>query len=329
MPPEWGRHAGTWLAWPAARELWLEALPEAQRELVGLCRSIALGERLRVLVTDEAACDEAAAALIGLPVDFHRIPYGDIWLRDIAPLFLKNARGELGSVRFRFNGWGGKYVLPHDEDVARRITEAAAVKGFSSKLVLEGGAVEVDGAGTCLTTRQCLQNVNRNPGLSEQELERQLGEALGVRRVVWLDEGLQNDHTDGHIDTLARFVREGVVVCMEPSDNDDPNDRVLREIARALGKAKDAEGRALRVVTVPSPGRVRSRAGELMPASYMNFYIANRTVIVPTYGARHDDDAVRIIAGLFEDRRTVGMSAKTILEGGGAFHCITQQEPRT
>ena len=332
MPAEWEPHEATWVAWPAAADLWQESLPEAQASFTALCDVIAGGGRgadvLRVLVTDAAAEDTARRALGHLSPELHRIPYGDIWLRDTAPLFLTDGEGRGACVRFGFNGWGGKYVLPHDAEVAERVAAASGQPGFAADFVLEGGSVEVDGEGTCLTTRQCLLNPNRNPGLDEAALESRLWETLGCRKVLWLDEGLQNDHTDGHVDTIARFVAPGVVACMEPAGAGDPNAKALRDIARALASFTDAAGRRLRVVTLPSPGRVLDREGRLMPASYVNFYIANRTVAVPAYGEPNDQPAARAVAELFPTRRVTGLPAKAILTGGGAFHCITQQQPR-
>jgi agmatine deiminase len=193
--------------------------------------------------------------------------------------------------------------------------------------VLEGGSIEVDGRGTCLTTRQCLLNPNRNPGLSREDIERKLGQALGVRRVLWLDEGLLNDHTDGHVDNLARFVAPGRVVCMEPRAADDPNRSTLDAIVHALEGFRDAAGERLQVHRIPSPGLVIGKSGQPMPASYVNFYIANHAVAVPTFGARSDEEAVSSLSQLFPDRRTVAIPAKELLEGGGVFHCITQQQP--
>jgi agmatine deiminase len=337
QPPEWAPHDAVWLAWPSAEDLWQENLAPAQRAFTALCRAIAdadpntgaaRGERIELLVPDEHARRAAMDQLEALAPRIHVIPFGDIWLRDTAPIFLSEADGRTVAACFAFNGWGGKYVLPGDDRVAARVASASGVPTQSHAWVLEGGSVEVDGEGTLLTTRQCLLNPNRNPQLDENAIEARLREALGVERVLWLTEGLRNDHTDGHVDTIARFVAPGVVVCMEPEDDRDPNARVLRAIAAELESLTDARGRALRVVRIPSPGLVVGRDDEVMPASYVNFYIANRTVVVPTYGSAHDDAAVSQIARLFPTRRTVGIDARAILTGGGAFHCITQQQPR-
>jgi agmatine deiminase len=335
QPAEWAPHEACWVAWPSAADLWLDQLRPAQQAFTAMCAAIgdvdpatggARGERLEVLVPDEPRAREAERALSSLGARLHVVAFGDIWLRDIAPIFVAGDAG-VSAATFGFNGWGGKYVLPHDDEVARRIAAITALPERRFGWVLEGGSVEVDGAGTCLTTRQCLTNANRNPSMGLAAIERELGTALGVTLVLWLDEGLANDHTDGHVDTLARFVREGVVVCMEPRTQDDPNAEVLRTIARDLAAMTDARGRRLEVVRIPSPGRVVGTDGAVLPASYVNFYIGNRVVVVPTYGAPADDEAVEAIARLFPGRRTTGVDARAILAGGGAFHCITQQQP--
>jgi agmatine deiminase len=285
------------------------------------------GERLEVLVPDEGREMVARQRMKGIPARFHRIPFGDIWLRDTAPLFVAGNEG-LAAVSFAFNGWGGKYLLDGDESVSARLALAARVRSFSFPWVLEGGSVEGDGAGTCLTTRQCLLHPSRNPGMPQAEIEQGLRDALGAETVLWLNEGLRGDHTDGHVDTIARFVAEGIVVSMQPADPDDPNAKALSDIARDLRLFRDSRGRKLDVVTVPSPGLVLSESGEILPASYVNFYIGNRAVVVPVYGMRHDDDALRVLEPLFPGRRVIGIAAKELLSGGGAWHCVTQQEPR-
>ncbi|MEO6325472.1 MAG: agmatine deiminase family protein [Thermoanaerobaculia bacterium] len=330
QPAEWDNHAACWLAWPSHRDLWGDALEPVREAFVALCRAVSCGtagERLEILVPDEANRLLAAEALAGVPVRLRDIPFGDIWLRDTAPIFLKGDSGSVVPACFAFNGWGGKYVLPEDDQVARRIAELQPEAPFLFSWVLEGGSVEVDGEGTCLTTTQCLLNPNRNPGIDRATLDELLGEALGVTKVLWLGDGLKNDHTDGHIDTIARFAAPGRVVCMEASGEDDPNREVLQAIVRDLSRFEDAAGRRLDVTTVPSPGRILSSSGEVMPASYVNFYVGNAAVVVPTYGSSFDDEAVEKIAALFPGRRTVGVSARELLEGGGAFHCISQQQP--
>ena len=331
QPAEWDRHSACWLAWPSHGHLWQENLAPAQAEFAALCLAIAEedGEALNLLVQDEIAEAQARAALAPVlaKVRFHPVPVGDIWLRDTAPIFVKDSVGHLHAACFRFNGWGGKYELPGDDHVAARVAGRSGAHLIAHDWILEGGSVDVDGEGTVLTTRQCLLNPNRNPGLGQAQIEAALREGLGAEKVLWLDEGLINDHTDGHIDTLARFVAPGVVVCMQAMDPADPNAATLDRLAADLAAMTDAKGRKLQAVRIPSPGVLKNEDGELMPASYVNFYIGNHTVVVPTYGVAHDEVAVAALAPLFPSRRVVGRSARAILSGGGAFHCITQQQP--
>ncbi len=333
MPAEWERHHAVWLAWPAHADLWHADLEPARAEFIELCRAIGRRwlpdvepELLSVLVLGETAEREVRRRLDGLRVVLHRIPYGDIWLRDTAPVFI-DGDGKRSALRFRFNGWGDKYRLEHDDEVAPCIARSAGAALVASTLVAEGGAIEVDGSGTCLTTRSCLLNPNRNPELSETEVERILGDSLGVRKTIWLAEGLRGDHTDGHVDTLARFAGPGRVLCAEARNSADPNRRVLNAIATDLRRAVDAEGRRLELVTVPSPGIVVDADGRPLPASYLNYYVANGVVVVPIYGSPYDADAVDVIESCFPERKVIGLQARHILAGGGAFHCITQQQP--
>jgi agmatine deiminase len=330
MPAEWEPHEATWLAWPSHADLWQENLGPAQDAFVRLALAIAEGERVEVLVPTEADERLARQKLAGDRdrFRFHRVPFGDIWLRDTAPLFLKTAAGTLEARRFRFNGWGGKYVLEHDDAVSGHVARLAGMPDRAMDFVLEGGAVDVDGDGSVITTRQCLLNPNRNGNVEEASVEGWLRSALGVDRVLWLGDGLVNDHTDGHVDTVVRFVRPGVVVAMESRSDEDPNRDILRALLRDAAALVDARGRTLEVVRIPSPGRVLDGEGRVMPASYVNFYVSNASVVVPTYGSPHDDEAVARIAALFDGRRTLGVDARAILSGGGAFHCITQQQPR-
>jgi agmatine deiminase len=279
------------------------------------------------LVLEETA-ELAQQLLKGLPVRFHQIPFGDIWMRDITPIYIKNIDGNLGALHFQWNGWGGKYMLEHDDRVAGHILKTMNIPNFEFNWVLEGGAIEVDGEGTCLTTKQCLLNPNRNPNMDQQAIEAGLKSALGIEKVLWLEDGLLNDHTDGHIDTIARFVAPHTVMCMQPSDRDDPNYQVLNDITSQLMSMTDAKGRKLDVIQIPSPSLVLDDDGEIMPASYLNFYISNDSVIIPTYGSANDDLAVQAIAKHFPTRKAIGLSAKHILLGGGAFHCITCHLPK-
>jgi agmatine deiminase len=329
MPAEWAAHSATWVAWPSHSDLWQQNLAPTRAAFARLVSAIAQAETAEVLVPDEAEEVQARAALPEKNVRLHQVPFGDIWLRDTAPLFLVGEGGVAASVRFAFNGWGGKYVLADDDRVAERIASIVALPSFCEPSVLEGGAVDVDGEGSALTTRQCMLNPNRNGVVDERAVESVLRRSLGVDRVLWLGAGLLNDHTDGHVDTVVRFVRPGVVVAMEPRGDDDPNRETLRELLREAGSLRDARGQKLEVVRIPSPGRVVAADGHIMPASYVNFCITNASVVVPTYGAPWDDEAVERIGALFPGRRSIGIDARALLAGGGALHCITQQQPST
>lgn len=333
QPAEWAAHEAVWSAFPYAADEWSGVLEGAREEILELWRAIAdegRGERLRLLVRPEEA-ERVRAALDGLsPELFVGAPFGDAWLRDTAPIFVSH--GETGAVRpvcLGFNGWGQKYEMPGDAKVSAFVAEQCGGGAFAGGLVLEGGSVDVDGEGTVLTTRQCLLERRRNPDLSAEEIEARVLSALGAEKLVWLQDGLLNDHTDGHVDTLARFVAPGRVVCMAPAGADDPNRAALEAIIADLERSTDAAGRKLEVATLPSPGRIVSGSGELLPASYVNFYIANTRVVVPTYGVDNDAAAVEALQSLFPQHEVVGRSARLVLEGGGAFHCITQQQPKS
>lgn len=329
VPAEWAPHKAMWLGWPSHGDLWQEDLAEARQEVAALARALAGPgrERVRLLVHGDEAENAARAALADTTVEIVRGQFGDIWLRDTGPIFAKDGEGDI-AVGFTFNGWGGKYELPHDDEVAGQLAAAAGVRLDRHGFVLEGGALDHDGLGTVLTTGQCLLNPNRNRDWSERKAEQALASALGARKVLWLGDGLLNDHTDGHVDNLARFVAPGVVACPIGWGKDDPNAAVYDETARLLASMTDARGGALQVLRIPSPGRIENEDGDVIPASHMNFLIANGAVIVPTYGdERAAAFAIEALQGVFPEREVIGLPSIAILTGGGSFHCITQQEP--
>ncbi len=325
VPAEWSPHRAMWLGFPSHAELWREDLEVAQDEVAALARALAGpgAERVRLMVCGDEAEAAARARLSGASVEIVRGIFGDIWLRDTGPIFMGGA-----AQAFRFNGWGGKYVLEGDDEVAAQIAAASGAPMTAHDFILEGGAVDHDGAGTVLTTRQCLLNPNRNPGWTEEAAEAALADALGARKVLWLGDGLRNDHTDGHVDNLARFVGPGVVACPIAYGKGDPNAAVYDETARLLASMSDARGGRLQVMRIPSPGWIENDDGEVVPASHMNFLIANGAVIVPLYDhERAGAFAVEALKSLFPERHVIGLPSKAILTGGGSFHCISQQEP--
>jgi agmatine deiminase len=318
-----------WLGFPSHAELWEDDLAPAQAEVAALARALAGagGERVRLL-TGSPEGEAAARALLGGVAGIEIVPgaFGDIWLRDTGPIFTRGGGGAQAQA-FRFNGWGGKYQLEHDDTVPGQIAGAAGVPLTAHDFVLEGGAIDHDGLGTVLTTGQCLLNPNRNPGWTEAKAEAALGQALGARKLLWLGDGLANDHTDGHVDNLARFVAPGVVVCPVSWGRSDPNAKAYDDAARRLAGMTDANGRRLQVVRIPSPGWIDGPDGDAIPASHMNFLIANKAVIVPIYAEQPAALAVQALEQLFPERRVIGLPSMAILTGGGSFHCITQQEP--
>ena len=328
IPAEWAPHRAMWVGWPSHAELWEDNLEPAQAEVEALVRALAGPgrEKVRLMVGTAEALQAARARFAEVSgVEVVEGLFGDIWLRDTGPIFSPRSAT---AAAFRFNGWGGKYELEHDDTVAGQIGAAAGVALDRHDVVLEGGALDHDGQGTVLTTRQCLLNPNRNPGWTEATAEAALTKSLGARRVLWLGDGLLNDHTDGHVDNLARFVAPGVVACPIAWGRNDPNDAVYDAVAKALSEMTDATGAPLKLLRLPSPGFVGDGDERPVPASHMNFLIANGAVIVPTYGdARAADLVCQGLKTVFPDREIIALPSIAILSGGGSFHCITQQEP--
>jgi agmatine deiminase len=327
VPAEWSPHRAMWLGFPSHEDLWEDNLAPAQDEVEALARALAGpgGERVRLMTGSDAGEAEARQRLDGVAgVEIVPGRFGDVWLRDTGPIFL----GPDACVGFRFNGWGGKYDLPHDDEVAAQVAGAASATLLQSAAVLEGGALDHDGEGTVLTTRQCLLNPNRNAGWTEAVAEGALARDLGARKVLWLGDGLLNDHTDGHVDNLARFAAPGVVVCPMAFGRGDPNADVYDAAAGALAGMTDAAGRRLRVARIPSPGWIEAGGVGGVPASHMNFIIANQAVILPVYGEGLAASlAAQGLAEVFPGREVIALPSNALLTGGGSFHCISQQEP--
>lgn len=322
-PAEWAPHEAVWIGFPSHPKLWEDDLEPARAEVAAFARAVHDGGRgERVILV--AANDEAANRARGLAGDAADVivePFGDIWLRDTAPIIASGATGRC-AVDFRFNFWGGKYDLPGDETIGTRLAARSALPARSHDWILEGGAIDGDGTGLAVTTEQCLLNPNRNPELDRAAIEQRLAEHLGLTRLLWLGDGLLNDHTDGHVDNLARFVGENRLLLPIPAGDDDPNAAIYTDAAERAGRF------GLDVLPFPSPGLV-TRDSEIVPASYMNFYIGNAAVVMPTYdGAANEEAAIETLQELFPSRAVVGIPADAILTGGGSFHCISQQIPK-
>lgn len=332
MPPEWAPHRATWIAWPHETRDWpgkFAAIPWVYGEIV---RLLTPHERVCILVQDASARRKAAALLrrAGADlsrVDFFRIPTDRSWTRDTGPLFVRNASGRRIATHWGFNGWAKYPNHRLDDAVASRIARAAGVAEYRVRIagrdvVLEGGAIDVDGAGTLLATEECLLSEvqARNPGLGKPEIERLLSEVLGIRRVIWLGRGIAGDDTHGHVDDVARFTAPGRVVLSEEKNPGDPNHAALEENRERL------EGAGVEIVRLPLPAPVLFD-GRRLPASYANFYIANGVVLVPTFNDPRDRQALGILSDLFPDRQVIGIHCGDFIWGLGAIHCATQQEP--
>ena len=322
MPPEWGPHAACLMAWPARRELWKDRLAEAKRDYAAVARAISDFEP--VVMICNPGDDREVRDLCGDQVEALRIPIDDSWVRDSGPIFVCDAAGRVGVVKFGFNAWGERWH-PYDQDA--RVPEAVAahlgMRLFSAPLVLEGGSIFVDGEGTAITTEQCLLNPNRNPTLNRVQIEQALMDYLGVTTVVWLKHGHSLDvgpeGTDGHVDGVAQYVGPGRLFLETPADPKASEFLRSRQNLSILGSVCDARGRSFTVS--------RFDPGPEATVSYANFYLANGGVIVPTSGGAADSDALGFIRAVFPEREVVGVPGMTLAFGGGGPHCITQQIP--
>lgn len=320
MPPEWHRQDWLWIGFPHIAEEWGGVIDRAQEQIAAFASAVAESGQLVRLIVRDAANAARAERLVSAAVSLEQRTYGDVWLRDTGPLVVRDEAGERQARLFGFNGWGGKYLMPGDESIGGDLAHSAGLATQRADWVLEGGALDGDGTGLVATTEQCLLNPNRNPELDRAALEARLHRDLGYDRVLWLGDGLINDHTDGHVDNLARFVGPNRLALPGATGPSDPNAAVY---ADAAARARDF---GVEVIKVPSPGRMEED-GLIQPASYMNFVIANDVVIVPVFGSLHDADGVAAIAELFPGRATIGLMADAVLAGGGGFHCSSQQMP--
>ncbi len=320
MPAEWATQEWIWIGFPAHAALWEDNLESAQQQIAAFANAVSeAGQDVRLVVRDDAA-EAAARKLVSAKVAVEQHPYGDIWIRDTGPLILPNGEGGRRAQGFGFNGWGGKYLLPGDQETGASLAAAGDFPFTQADWTLEGGAIETDGTGLVVTTEQCLLNANRNPELTRDQIWANLQRDLGFDRILWLGEGLLGDHTDGHVDNLARMVGEGSIAIPVPLEDDDPNAATYADAkARAAAFGLD-------VREIPSAGRI-GEGDDVEPASFMNFAVTNGVVVVPTYGSPHDGEAVRTVGALFPDREVVGLRADAVLTGGGSFHCASQHVP--
>jgi agmatine deiminase len=349
MPAEWEPHAGTWMLWPERHDNWRNGAVPAQRAFTAVASAIAKSEPVTMGVLAEQF--EAARAALPPGVRVVEISANDSWMRDVGPTFVVDRHRRVRGVDWMFNAWGGKAGGAYsnwelDDQVAAKVLEIESAIRYRAPFILEGGAIHVDGQGTLLTTEECLLNPNRNPKLRRGQIEGLLERYLGVREIIWLGRGVFNDETDGHVDNLCCFVRPGEVALTWCDNPEDPQYDISRAAFEVLAKAKDARGRKMKIHKLMQPGPLymteaeatgieRSaeckprRCGDRLAGSYVNFYIANRHVVMPLLDPRTDRQAKRAIAKLFPGRRVVGVPSREILLGGGNIHCITQQQPKS
>jgi agmatine deiminase len=333
MPAEWEPHDAVWLSWPHNR-LTFPHLAEVENAYYAFIQAVHVSERIELFVPTAVIHRKVRARLRETGADLSRIvlhtsEYSDIWIRDYGPTFVVNrGLGKTAMVRWNFNAWGNKYENQiRDGKMPHTMNRRLALPMFEPGIVLEGGSIDVNGRGTVLTTRACLLNPNRNPVLSADQIEDTLREYLGVETVIWLNDGVVGDDTDGHIDDIARFVGPSTVVCAYETDISDANYPALHDNYEILRQSSDQDGKPLTVIRLPMPAKVADSDGRY-PASYTNFYIGNTVVVVPVFHDPHDTEALRIIQEIFPDRTVTGIDARALVEGYGTFHCATQQQPR-
>lgn len=342
MPAEWERHDAIWLSWPHDPITFPDRVEKAENIYVEIIRAISVGEKVNLFVRDNAMKKRAKGLLKKGGVDpedivFYVYDYADVWFRDYGPIFLINKNnGSLAMTHWIFNAWGEKYeALMKDTNIPDFINQRMNLPCFKPGIVLEGGSIDVNGKGTLLTTEQCLLNKNRNPHLTREKIDDYLREYLGVSHIIWLRNGIEGDDTDGHIDDIARFVNPTTVLCAYEEDKNDENYPILLENYEKLLNSKDQDGKRLNVIKLPMPGFIGNEAcpvmpldgKERLPASYANFYIGNKVVLVPVFGHRNDKRALDIIQAQFPDRRVVGINCTDLVYGLGTIHCISQQQP--
>jgi len=325
MPAEWAQHSGCLVSLPCKEETWCGFIKEAKRAYYEIIKAINKFEP--VIVLSDPSTVKEARAVLDPKMEIIEIPLDDSWIRDNGPIFVISNSGEVAMVQFGFNGWG-KHFLPYDRDakVPEQLSEHFEVRRYIAPMVLEGGAICVDGEGTLLTTESCLLNANRNPNLSREQVERILGDYLGVRKVLWIKQGIYKSAIDGHIDGVAAFVGPKTVIHASTNDKSDPNYEIMKDNIARLETMTDAKGRSIEIIKFPIPVR-REIDGNRIAPCYTNFFIADGGIVAPTFGEPNDNIALEILRDLFPKHEVVDVRCEYIGVGGGEIHCITQQIP--
>lgn len=334
FPAEWERHAATWLTFPSHEASFPGKMDQIILPYMTFVKTISLGEKVKINVHNKKIKDRVTDLLKEFNIDNRKIelfihPSDDVWCRDHGPAFLVNHDAVAGNkvvVSWDFNAWGGKYPCSKDKQIGLLIAAKLGLDVYNPGIVMEGGSIDVNGAGTLITSESCLLNQNRNPGLNRQKIEEYLIDYYGIEQILWLANGIDGDDTDGHIDDVARFIKADTVITMTEPDTNDINHKILDENLRLLKSFRLPSGKPLQIIEIPMPEPVFYR-GHRLPASYANFYICNYAVVVPTYRCENDQVALDIFKEQFTDREIVGIDATDIVWGFGSFHCLSQQEP--
>ncbi len=330
MPAEWEPHLRTWMCWPTRAEAYggQEGLLRAKQAYARVARVISAFEPV-IMAARPAEAAEAKLATGG-KTEVLEVALDDGWARDFGPTFLKGRKGGLAGVQWLFNAWGNKYKpFANDAVFATRVLKVAGAASYDAPLVCEGGAIHTDGSGTLITTEQCLLNANRNPGISREEVEEHFEHYLGARKVIWLGDGFSDKETDGHVDNIACFAAQGRVIIGMPAMRSHPDYAPTHEALRRLKAATDAGGKKFDIIELPGPQKTSTGwNGEILQASYVNFYLPNGAIVMPAFNDPNDERARAILAGCLPGRDIMQIDAIDIVQGGGGIHCITQQEPK-
>jgi agmatine deiminase len=334
FPAEWEKHEATWLTFPCHEASFPGKMNDIIASYMTFIKIISLGEKVRIVVHDEPTKQKAFNLLKEYNIDHKKIEFfihasDDVWCRDHGPSFLINPllpEDKKIIVNWEFNAWGRKYPFENDNAIGRFVAEKLGLKTFNPGIIMEGGSVELNGAGILITSKTCLLNQNRNAHLGREEVEEYLMNFYGVDQVLWLSEGIAGDDTDGHIDDVTRFVNEDAVITMIEPDTGDVNHKPLNENLEHLKSFRQLNGKSLHIVEIPMPSPVYHQ-GQRLPASYANFYICNHAVVVPTFRCENDETALEIFEKLFPNKKVIGIDSTDIVWGFGSFHCLSQQEP--
>jgi len=333
MPAEWEDHSAVWLAWPYDPETFTHGVAKGEKIFAEIISAIYKSEKVELLVKNKKMRARVTRILKDKKVDFSRInfhmaDYADVWFRDFGPIFLVNRRNkQLAMVDWIYNVYGNKWPeLLKDDKIPAWMNKFIKLKYFYPNIVMEGGSIEVNGRGTLMTSEQCLLNENRNPRLSKKQIEKYLSDYLGVKKFIWLKNGILNDHTDGHIDDFARFVNPMTIMCAYENDKKSGNYKILKENFEILKNSTDQAGHKLKLIKLPMP-KMTGKSGCGCAASYINFYIGNSVVLAPIFKHKNDKQALKTIQKAFPKRKVVGIDCRDLICGGGAIHCVSQQQP--